>query len=779
MAETKKDFFISFNRADRAWAEWVAWQLEEAGHTTVLQTWDFRPGGNFVLDMQGATAEAARTVAILSPDYLGARFTQPEWAAAFAQDPTGERGLLVPVVVRESKLEGLWPQIVHIDLVGMSEAQARAALLAGVRRGRAKPEEEPEFPADAARSIERRPRFPGALPPVWNVPHNRNPHFTGREEFLEALSESLASGQPAALAQAIHGLGGVGKTQLATEFAYRNSHRYEVVWWVRAEEPATLASDYARLAEKLGLPEAHEANQGLIVEAVRRWLEQHGGWLLVFDNANRGDEIRDYLPRGTTGHVIVTSRDRDWSGVAHPLRVKEMPRDESVEFLLKRTSQTDAASAALLADELGDLPLALEQAGAYIDATAETLASYLELFREHHARLLSRGTPSTNYPATVATTWDISFAEVRRQSPVSEDLINLCAFFAPDAIPLQVIRDGAESLPEALAAAVSDPFALNDALAPLLRYALAERRGQTLSIHRLVQAVLREHLTEHERKQWAVRAAWVLNKAFPGSHDVLVWLTYSTLVPHGLAVAEHTREFTEAFVPVSHIFNELGIYLRTLGDFAQAKSAYEQSLALLELAGGDSDAALEGTLSNLGIVLGELGDLDGALDCQQRALEISIKIYGEEHEQVAISLNNLGTVLHRRGDLAGARAQFERAIKIIETVHGPEHYLVAARASNLGYVLLEQGDVAGARLWTERALVIDTATYGVDHPHVALDMNNLAAILFKLGDRDGARNCLERALRTLTKFFGEEHPQTVMVKNKWAALSPSSEEAEP
>jgi hypothetical protein len=235
------DFFISYNSADRQWAEWIAWQLEEAGYTTVLQAWDFRPGSNFVLEMQRAATEAERTIAVLSPDYLGARFTQPEWAAAFAQDPTGEKGTLLPVRVRECDLKGLLPQIIYIDLVGLDETAAQDALLAGVRRERAKPTAPPGFPGVIPRSVPQRPRFPGALPPIWNISHLRNPNFTGRESLLAQLRAALASGQPAALTQAISGLGGVGKTQLAVEYVYRYAAEYDVVWWVRAEEPATLA----------------------------------------------------------------------------------------------------------------------------------------------------------------------------------------------------------------------------------------------------------------------------------------------------------------------------------------------------------------------------------------------------------------------------------------------------------------------------------------------------------------------------------------------------------
>nr|MDQ5824493.1 toll/interleukin-1 receptor domain-containing protein [Chloroflexota bacterium] len=199
-----KDFFISYNKADKDWAEWIAWELEEAGYSLVIQAWDFRPGSNFVLDMDRAATEANRTIAVLSPDYVSARFPHPEWAAAFAQDPTGSKRTLVPVVVRECDPKGLVNQIVHIKLVGLGENAARQTLLAGLKSERAKPDMRPAFPLAPERSITNRPAFPGALPAVWTVPHLRNPNFTGREGLLNDLREKLTSGKPAALTQAIH-----------------------------------------------------------------------------------------------------------------------------------------------------------------------------------------------------------------------------------------------------------------------------------------------------------------------------------------------------------------------------------------------------------------------------------------------------------------------------------------------------------------------------------------------------------------------------------------------
>ncbi|HLM55911.1 MAG TPA: FxSxx-COOH system tetratricopeptide repeat protein [Pyrinomonadaceae bacterium] len=772
---TKKDFLISFNRADRAWAAWIAWQLEEAGLTTVFQDWDFRPGGNFVLDMHAAAARAERTVAVLSPDFLASEFTAPEWAAAFSQDPTGEKGTLLPVRVRECDPQGLLGQIVYVDLVGLNEAAARSALLAGVRRGRAKPDEGPEFPSDAPRSVERRPHFPGALPPVWNVPVNRNPNFTGREDLLAALSHALSSGRPAALTQAIHGLGGVGKTQLAAEYAYRNSHLYELVWWVRSEKPSALASDYAALAAPLRLPEAYEADQPLIVRAVRAHLGQNSNWLLIFDNARTQAELRDYLPQGTTGHVIITSRDRNWRNVASPLSVQIMPRAEAVEFLLKRTSQTDAHAADQLAEALGDLPLALEQAGAYIDQTGQTLSAYLELFRAHHSRLLARGSTSTDYPDTVATTWDISFAEVRKLSPHAEPLINLLAFFAPDNIPLDIIKEGAELLPEPLAPAVTDPITFDETLAALRRYSLLERDGETISLHRLVQVVVRNRMNEENKKAWATGALRLVKIAFPlDSDDVTTWSDCSRLLAHALSTAEHAAGLEVESNVVCGVFNQVGAYLMGRGQYGQARAYLEQTLGLGEVTFGKNDPKIGSYLNNLGLVLTYTKDLKAARLHYERAIKILEAAPGADALELAVVVNNLGMVLHSLKEFVGARVNFERALVLCEASHEGtakgRAYVTARALNNLGMVLAAQGAMADALTTMERALIFNEATYGKEHPNAAVCAANIGLLLRDRGDVVGARAHFERALHTFQSYLGEEHPHTLIARERLDSL---------
>ena len=334
--ESKKDFFISYNRADITWAEWIAWELEEAGYAAIVQAWDFRPGFNFAVRMDQALREAERVVAVLSPEYLAAEFTHSEWAAGFAEDPKGHEGVLLPVRVRECALRGLLKQIVYIDLVGLEETTARRALLDGVKTERAKPPVKPRFPGAA----QPQPSvFPGALPALWNVPHQRNPYFLGREELLAGLHAALNSGRDEGRRQAVYGRGGFGKTQVAIEYAYRHAGEYGLVWWLRSEEPAALAADYAGMYGKLGLLPADTRDQRYMNGAVRGALEGRDGWLLVFDNAERPEDLLDYLPRAGGGHVIVTSRAAGWEAAGVSGReIGPLSDDAAAEFLLKKTA---------------------------------------------------------------------------------------------------------------------------------------------------------------------------------------------------------------------------------------------------------------------------------------------------------------------------------------------------------------------------------------------------------------------------------------------------------
>ena len=446
---------------------------------------------------------------------------------------------------------------------------------------RAKPDSPPGFPGHAVPAERSQPRFPGALPPIWRVPYNRNPNFTGREKELTFLREQLASGAHAALTQAISGLGGVGKTQLALEYTYRHAGDYDLVWWIRSEEPATLAADIADLAAPLGLPQAEIAEQELKVQAVRQKLGQMTDWLLVFDNAGNPKDISPYLPQGNTGHIIITSRNDVWQRLAQKVPIKIFDRGESIEFLIKRTGQEDEAGANQLAEELGDLPLALEQAGAYMEETGRELSDYLELFRARRNDLLKLQPAPVDYHATVLTTWDLSMQQVSKESSEAISLLNLFSFLSPDDIPRMLLAERNDRLPEPIAQAISDPLLQDKAVSSLKRYSLVELLGDAFSVHRLVQAVVREHLPAAQQESFCKAAVELVSAAMPtDTSDPRSWPICGRLAPHALAVWVHAEDLKVADEATAGILNNFGVYFVHIAEYQNAKPLLEQALEI-------------------------------------------------------------------------------------------------------------------------------------------------------------------------------------------------------
>ena len=762
-AAARQDFFVSYNKADRTWGEWITWQLEDARYTVVLQAWDFRPGGNFALDMQRATAQCERTIAVLSPDYLDSLFTQPEWAAAFARDPTSTLGALVPVRVRACQLA----QIAYSDLVGLDEVAARAKLLADVRPGRAKPARPPSFPGAEAAPTTMSPRYPGLLPPIWGVPHRRNPNFGGRHETISAIEGALATGPVVALT----GLGGVGKTQLAVEYAYRHAGEYDVVWWLPAAEPATLADGYVRLAAALGLPERDAQDQSVVVDAVRHWLGQQSRWLLILDNARDIALVREYLPQGPSGHVLLTSLDQRWRGMATPVGVAGLEPSAAAAFLMRRTGRVGEEDMAVaLSQELGYLPLALEQAGAYIEATGRSLAEYLDLYRQYRLCLLERGEPSPDHPETVRTTWLLSLERVQATAPAAAELLMLCAYLAPDAIPRDIVRDGADYLPPSLAEEVADELRFDAAVAELRRYSLIEAEGDDLVVHRLVQVVVREELETEATRRWLIAAVGVVDHAFPADgHGPRRWPRCARLLPHVYAVLDRLDEARIRFDAAVDILRRAGLYQLEREQLPAALATFERMAALSAWFSGPGSYPVATAINNMGSVLIRMGRLAEARDHYAQALEINEKCLPPTDPAIGANLANLGSALLYMRDSVGvaeAVRYFERALPILGAAHGPLHPDVAKCLNQLGSALRADGRVDDARGRYEQALAIieQAPGLGPDDPMVATVLINLAQVVA----RPEARVLLERALRIVEGVYPPDHP---LVATALAALS--------
>jgi tetratricopeptide (TPR) repeat protein len=596
---------------------------------------------------------------------------------------------------------------------------------------------------------------------INNLPYFRNQNFVGRKLLFDRLRSALVSNKTTALIQskAITGSGGMGKTQLALEYAYRHIDEYGVIWWIRSEETAVLAEDYASLAIRLGLLEKADKTDAQI-DAARRWLEDNVGWLLIFDNARRPGDLNKYLPKIGTGHVIVTSRYQKWDSLANPLDVLEFERPESVEFLITRTGFRDEKAADALANALGDMPLALEQACAYIKETGISIKDYLERFQETRRELLNYGNPDT-YSNTVASTWDLSVDAACKENPVSLDLLNLCAYLAPDQITRALLVAGSQHMPEPLASDVKNSVKLDQILASLRRYSLINFTFDGFYVHRMVQAATQDKLGEMDRKKWLKAAVRLVEDAFPNDpeHNTQSLSDCALLLPHAKVVTRNAELLGVDLNPKKHILCNVALYLRIIGEFDEAKAIFQKYLTIGEKAYGPDHPDIAIRLTNLGLILEELDDHRGARKCFERALKITEKAYGPDNPEMATKLDNLGSVLGNY-NYREARKCHERALKIMEKAYGPDHPGVARCLSSRGCDLFFLGHFREVRKCHERALKIMEKAYGPDHPEVDIYYNRLGEILILFGHFREARSCFERALKIDEMTYGSGSPSS-------------------
>ncbi|HTV17384.1 MAG TPA: TIR domain-containing protein, partial [Polyangiaceae bacterium] len=608
--ESALDCFISYTSADVAWAQWADWVLREAGYSTRLQVYDFKSGASFVADMHGAIQRARHTLALLSEGYFRSRYCNDEWQSAHAL------GRLLPVRIRDCTPPGLLARCTYVDLVGLSESDAQARLLESLSGGQQRPDTAPAFPGQSA------PRFPGvrateALPPVWSVPRQRNTFFTGRNALLARLHQRLTSAEGAAPMVLVRGLGGVGKTQVALEYAYRYAADYDGVWWLHAEDPRALASDYVALGRAIGVDEP-DAQPESIAET-RRVLSHRQRFLLIFDNVDGQTDLDPYLPQGSGQRVLLTTRLKHWHN-AEPFPLDVLHEDSAADFLLARTGhrwlapaatsaslaslpdgesaapvETPAASdearldreaAVRIVSQLGYLPLALEQAAAYIDANDTPLPDYARLLGRYDIELLEKGV-ARDHEHSVRTTWSLALSALN-DTPAAAELLALCAFLAPDAIPLSALQRGARALgapergalPPMLARALDDELELGEAKGALLRYSMVSSARDTIAVHRLVQKVTQQRLASDQRTTYWSVAASLVNALFPDDAKTAKnWPECERWLPHArvLVEAPGADQLPEV---TANLCNQMGFYLKNRAVYDEAERFCRRAVAL-------------------------------------------------------------------------------------------------------------------------------------------------------------------------------------------------------
>jgi tetratricopeptide (TPR) repeat protein len=613
---------------------------------------------------------------------------------------------------------------------------------------------------------------------IWNIPYQRNPLFTGRENVLKRLYDALRAGKTAALAQpqAISGLGGIGKTQTAVEYAYRYRDDYNAILWVKAETEGSINSDFVTIAHLLNLPEKQEQDQHKIVKAVKDWFQKHTDWLLILDNADDIAMVQGFLPLGGKGHILLTTRAHATGRIAQRIEVEKMEPDEGALFLLHRAKLL-APNALLKAAQLSDrdiareivkamdgLPLALEQAGAYIEETGCGLQGYLRLFRAQGVQLLKEhGEFVPDHPKPVATTWSLSFEKVEQANAAAAELLRFCAFLAPDAIPEELFIESAVDLGPTLEPVAADPTMLNTAIRELLKYSLVHRDSETntLSVHRLVQEVIKDQMDEEMQHLWAERTVRAVSNVFPHP-EYTNWDICSRYLIHAQLCNFLIEQWELLFTEAATLLNRLGYYLWQRGEYEQVESLHKRALAIYEKVLGPEDSNTAISLNELAIFYDSQGKYEQAEPLYKRAISINERELGSDHLETATNLNNLALLYNNQGKYEQAEPLFLRALAIRERVLGADHPDTALSLNNLGALYDNQGNYEQAEPLYLRALAIRERVLGADHPDTATCLNNLGALYYSQGNYEQAESLYQRALAIRERVLGPDHPDTAM-----------------
>jgi tetratricopeptide (TPR) repeat protein len=601
------------------------------------------------------------------------------------------------------------------------------------------------------------------IPAVWNLFYSRNPYFVGREHLLNDLHRGFAAQANARRRQVLVGVGGVGKTAIAVEYAYANAADYDIIWWVRAETRSMMAVDMGALAARL-------TSDGRLIDDIadawriaRRLLEQRDRWLLIFDNAQRSEDLAEFLPRNPAGRVLVATSNMSWEPASEALLVDRWTRRESLDFLNRRLADAGGAGSGEVADKLSaalsDLPLALEQAAATIEQTQTTPAEYLADFENYWAELLGKGRPVGSYSTAIAMAWELSFRKIEQIDPEAADLLMLCSFFAPGEIPLWMIHEASSQLPSDLANVAADPAALHNALATLEKFSLVRVTDKWISIHGVLAALTQDRMDGQARSEWAMSALRVATSAFPyDSQDHLTWPRCAQTLPHVLSAAMNAQRAGLLPGETAELLSKVGRYLLKMANYTEAQSVLELALPLAQSTFGRASGPAADVANNLGRVLHHKGDLQRASEMLEWALSVDQSIYGDSDPHWATTANNLAMTLAVCGKPREARTQFERALEIYQSHYHGDHPKIASVMNNLGFVLAQLGETATARQRFERALMITEETAGQTHPQAACIAVNLADVYRSENRHDEARRLYERALRIDENAFGSSHP---------------------
>lgn len=745
------DVLISYVSVDRPWVDWMSLVLGRAGFRVVTRSVDAGP--HEAPDERPDTA--GHTIVLISPTYVVSPEAQRAWDSLASRTATPDRRLTT-VRVLDAPLSLAFNGPVPLDLTGLGEREGGDALVRALGR----PGHTTEHAAEYSRIG---PRFPGAArtaPPIWNA-DRRNAVFTGRGRLLEQLRDQLlGSTQRVVLPQALHGLGGVGKTQVALEYAHRFKADYDLVWWISAQQPDSIRAALANLAEQIGLRVgeniADAANAAL--EALRRG-EPTSRWLLIYDNADTPGELAAYLPGGD-GHVIITSRDPAWTQFAQPLAVDVFTEDEATSHLVRRVQEISEDSARKIGKALGYLPLAIEQAAAWLASTFMPASEYLEALENETATTLALSTET--FPQPVAMTWNVTFRQLREASPAAARLLELLAFFSSGPISLDLIySDETAGVLSPYDETLRDKLVLGKHVREISRFALAkvDQGNNSIQVHPLVQAVVRHGM--QDRPDLTDRTHHDVHKILLGARpkhgdtdDPDNWPALEEILPHvkpsGAAQCDNEE--------IRQMLTDLVRYQWKRGSFESAMAAGEELTAEWSGKLGRDHWQWLFLQSQIANVLRSQGDYVRAYELDQDVMERqqNSPTLGPTHPHTLITAGNLAADLRAMGRFRDALELDRRTYEQAPAPWGEEHPRTLMIAHNLAIDYRLNGDSASAYRFDKETLEQRRASLGDDHPYTLFSEANLARDLREAGRYDESVTILRNVYQRYLDVLGDQ-----------------------
>ena len=528
----RPSIMVSYITADGTWAEWLREVLDGAGYNAVQQSWHFVTGENWSHRADVACDSNDCVILLISSAFTSSPYSNVEWTKQLTRRVTEPgRAQILAVRIESATLPAALKHHPVVDISTVGSADAVSLIVEQLSSQGFAPRVRPHdvvlpryFPGQGPRRSDIRPR---------------NSNFTGRTRVFKELQGHLLPppGRPKLAACALHGIAGVGKTQIAIEFAHRFGSHYHLVWWVAAENSVSIASDLVNLARELGVSADAEQQQTLRDLWIK--LRDHEPWLLIFDNAERRSILENFWPPNSSGSVLITSQSTAWQGLATVITVREFGPKAATTFLQKRaTVFEEPVAASNVAQKLGYSPLALEQAAAYVEESGTTAAEYSTRVLDQLNTALAQGTPSW-YRKTTAVAWKASLARAYEKHPKSRHLLGVLAFLSPDGVPRDLLLAGARAAGESTSPASGDAMEYDSALAALITLSLVTVEDDHIVVHRLFQRFTRGELNPTERRDYQLRAIEILAAAFPSDFtDTKSWATCDGLLPHVLMATD-------------------------------------------------------------------------------------------------------------------------------------------------------------------------------------------------------------------------------------------------